>query len=50
MERVAGIEPAQSAWKAEVLPLNTMSAYGVLSGIRTREGFERKEKAPEKLF
>jgi hypothetical protein len=22
MERVAGIEPASSAWKAEVLPLN----------------------------
>ena len=22
MERVAGIEPAQSAWKAEILPLN----------------------------
>ena len=22
MERVAGIEPARSAWKAEVLPLN----------------------------
>jgi hypothetical protein len=22
MERVAGIEPAPSAWKAEVLPLN----------------------------
>ena len=22
MERVAGIEPAQSAWKADVLPLN----------------------------
>jgi hypothetical protein len=22
LERVAGIEPAQSAWKADVLPLN----------------------------
>lgn len=35
MEQTTGLEPAQSAWKAEVLPLNTMSAYGVLSGIRT---------------
>ena len=28
LERVAGIEPAQSAWKAEILPLNyTRNSY-----------------------
>ena len=27
MERVAGIEPASSAWKAEVLPLNYTRRY-----------------------
>lgn len=27
MERVAGIEPALSAWKAEVLPLNYTRAF-----------------------
>ncbi len=27
MERVAGIEPAFSAWEAEVLPLNYTRAY-----------------------
>ena len=31
MERVTGIEPAWSAWKAEVLPLNytRVNKYGV---------------------
>ena len=28
MERVAGIEPASSAWKAEVLPLNYTRGIG----------------------
>ena len=27
MERVMGIEPTQSAWKAEVLPLNYTRIY-----------------------
>ncbi len=45
MERVAGIEPAPSAWKAEVLPLN-YTRKGNLVGnnggggrIRTFEAF-----------
>jgi hypothetical protein len=41
LERVAGIEPARSAWKAEVLPLNYTRAFVFLSGgggrIRTFE-------------
>jgi hypothetical protein len=28
MEQVKGIEPSQSAWKAEVLPLNYTCIYG----------------------
>ena len=37
MERVKGIEPSRSAWKAEVLPLNytRIPKYGVPRGIRT---------------
>ena len=30
MERVMGIEPTSSAWKAEVLPLNYTRFYTVL--------------------
>ena len=34
MERVAGIEPAQPAWKAGVLPLNyTRLIYSALSAL-----------------
>ncbi len=39
MERVKGIEPSQSAWKAEVLPLNYtrfFQSYNLVVG----EGFE----------
>ena len=36
MERVAGIEPARSAWKAEVLPLN----YTRITILVEGEGFE----------
>ena len=39
LERVAGIEPASSAWKAEVLPLNYTRiafAWNMVEG----EGFE----------
>ena len=38
MERVAGIEPAPSAWKAEVLPLN-YTRRGV-GNMVVGEGFE----------
>ena len=40
MERVMGIEPTTSAWKAEVLPLNytrKFSLYGAIDGNRTHE-------------
>ena len=41
LERVAGIEPASSAWKAEVLPLNyTRRAYCLRSNMVEGEGFE----------
>ena len=41
MERVAGIEPASSAWKAEVLPLNyTRLALGLRLNLVEGEGFE----------
>lgn len=36
LERVAGIEPAPSAWKAEVLPLNYTREEKVVEG----DGFE----------
>ena len=39
MERVMGIEPTLSAWKAEVLPLNyTRKKFGGGGRIRTFEG------------
>ena len=40
MERVMGIEPTTSAWKAEVLPLNytrVVNDYGAVEGNRTLE-------------
>jgi hypothetical protein len=38
MERVMGIEPTTSAWKAEVLPLNyTRKIVGATDGNRTHE-------------
>ena len=41
MERVAGIEPASSAWKAEVLPLNyTRATYSSRLNMVEGEGFE----------
>ena len=39
MERVMGIEPTTSAWKAEVLPLNytrVVNDYGAVEGIEPR--------------
>ena len=41
MERAAGIEPASSAWKAEVLPLNyARGACGSRLNLVEGEGFE----------
>ena len=41
MERVAGIEPASSAWKAEVLPLNyTRASLEPTLKLVEGEGFE----------
>jgi hypothetical protein len=37
MERVKGIEPSYSAWKADVLPLNYTRTCGAEDGIRTRD-------------
>ena len=34
---MAGIEPAASAWKAEVLPLYDICKYGAEDEIRTRD-------------
>ena len=39
LERAAGIEPALSAWKAEVLPLNYARRFACHSKPRTRQGF-----------
>ena len=39
MERVMGLEPTNSAWKANVLPLHytrKISCYGAGDGARTR--------------
>ena len=37
MEQMAGIEPAASAWKAEVLPLYDICIVGAEDEIRTRD-------------
>ena len=37
LERVKGIEPSQSAWKADVLPLNYIRIIGAEDEIRTRD-------------
>ena len=44
LERVAGIEPALSAWKAEVLPLNYTREH-LVEG----EGFEPSKAEPSDL-
>lgn len=31
MEQAAGIEPAPSVWKTDMLPLNTMPAFDLLT-------------------
>ena len=45
-ERVAGIEPASSAWKAEVLPLNYTRR---LETLVVGEGFEPSKAKPSDL-
>ena len=49
MERVAGIEPACSAWKADVLPLNY--TRGIFDPIKMVEGggFEPPKAEPSDL-
>ena len=37
LEQMAGIEPAASAWKAEVLPLYDICISGAEDEIRTRD-------------
>ena len=46
LERVAGIEPASSAWKAEVLPLNYTRR---LDTLVVGEGFEPSKAKPSDL-
>ena len=47
MERVVGIEPTLSAWKAEVLPLNytRLNCFLLVEG----EGFEPSKAEPSDL-
>ena len=45
LERVVGIEPTLSAWKAEVLPLNYTREYILVEG----EGFEPSKAEPSDL-
>ena len=56
VERVAGIEPASSAWKAEVLPLNYTRAENLLARparpvcmLVEGEGFEPSKAEPTDL-
>ena len=50
MERVKGIEPSRSAWKAEVLPLNyTRLKYKPINALVEGEGFEPSKAEPSDL-
>ena len=54
LERVAGIEPASSAWKAEVLPLNyTRVSVELVTILLLKmvegEGFEPSKAEPSDL-
>ncbi len=49
MERVMGIEPTLSAWKAEVLPLNYTRALCSLNLLVEGEGFEPSKAEPSDL-
>ena len=49
MERVVGIEPTLSAWKAEVLPLNYTRFWLFLYLLVEGEGFEPSKAEPSDL-
>ncbi len=50
MERVKGIEPSRSAWKAEVLPLNyTRLSKKPINALVEGEGFEPSKAEPSDL-
>ena len=51
LERVAGIEPASSAWKAEVLPLNYSrpARFANYRKLVEGEGFEPSKAEPSDL-
>ncbi len=49
MERVKGIEPSRSAWKAEVLPLNYTRLGKPLNALVEGEGFEPSKAEPSDL-
>ena len=50
MERVKGIEPSRSAWKAEVLPLNyTRLKYKPINALVEGGGFEPPKAEPSDL-
>ncbi len=49
MERVVGIEPTLSAWKAEVLPLNYTRFLTFLHKLVEGEGFEPSKAEPSDL-
>ena len=49
LERVAGIEPAPSAWKAEVLPLNYTRQHTTFYPMVEGEGFEPSKAEPSDL-
>ena len=51
MERIVGIEPTLSAWKAEVLPLNYTREYSIYLYLKMveGEGFEPSKAEPSDL-
>ena len=49
MERVKGIEPSRSAWKAEVLPLNYTRLGKPINALVEGEGFEPSKAEPSDL-
>ena len=51
MERVKGIEPSRSAWKAEVLPLNytRLKRLFPINALVEGEGFEPSKAEPSDL-
>ena len=49
MERVMGIEPTLSAWKAEVLPLNYTRLFNIGTQRKARRDYVRLLKTPPSL-